>query len=1602
MSFDTLVACGGTGAHVSLAFVRLHLLGYALGFFETRAGGKEMEFPRLFLVDQDDGSSDDKATAWQATRDLIEKHPAWYGWNGRIRLGQKPRPISITPLPVGPMNAWSNEPYDHIESRYSGSPYARMLLSREQRSIKYSRGMMASPVMGSLLFELKDYDRDEKGEYQHVDYSDLIESCKSGRIAITGSGVGGTGAAVGPTLARQCAAGGADVMAVMVLRWFDFSLAASDDNLRYKARVRNSRMAENSASGLASYGQILCQNVPTVLVGVRDRDLCTREYTTDNLQPLLNSYVHAVAALSCTHHFLAHEPYEKGLYGMSAEDSSRLTWGLKIPGGTLGDLAKRARTVEIILDTFANVLESRHSNKPWSDEPAIYTHINRITGDPSGTAKRIRELLKCYCEQIEWLSALVGEDIGISKVDLRDKYLLHGKSRARLKDVRIAPTGGKDRLDAKHAAQALFEWVAKWVKEGSKAGSAIAFRKEEGSTFGVGYWPQRRATGLTPQWGTAGSIANVPGAKVHEAVKGLVKGQRVSQNGWPHPMAAVKHFEYLIRIDDASAIKQLKILLVGLALECLELDAVADSEDGSSPSFLELIRNYRKNEFTDVAKYRVLFHNKAESTVVGFNCPQTLLCPSPDCTDEVWEEVWRCITDSEDASDWLISDEWGFRGDFARGQVNAWIEDLEKRFREVSPPWASAVGDNDVNFRSYGLGPSLAVYWGAGEAPRPVYLQLPRYEVEAQQLPENTEQISEDDFLALVPEFNEMRTRSGVCFKVEQMLVPGHDSPVKIVWRDHLSALQEADKIATWQSGDFPHPLCIVTFDQRQSVRLDNFQVIIKEDIQIPFCVPLEQRFVPGSPKNREPIRYPDLPLRLAYIGLISIENDEELIDGRLLTSNSADGANWGAMEPAGPDAIAWTLRLKGRSDRVSIEVPIASKSQAHWMIWPRFRCDDRMAPWRAYYLYQHSTQESLEVEALLSDNGNFYLASRTSQKTPGNVQALRYRATTGEQLGAPPVALVAKDGQEETGIYMVSLDPIGKGDETWRLGIDFGTSHSAVAVKCRPDMVEGEIVALEPELALDGGGRQGLTLHVSEFWVGGALPNIDLWRPTYVESRKPEATGVLPSELFSLLPLSEFTGSEICDWVPGEDCAIPVLELSRTDIANHILSGFKWDVSQPKFGSSAELLRKIYLSMVLEIALADVVWQQGIFPRLVEVTFTYPLRSSSAEIKQFERVISDLLRSSTERLGIGLRPFREGLLSESEAARGGTGKNAEIVLVGDLGGGTIDLFISATRLREQESRHVADSAKLGGNLLLDHLAQNASVYLPQSGGWQVSDPVACATQLRAWMRSRGAVQLFGEQCAGNSDRGLNLKSFEHAAQANNARKLIDRYFALIVEYMARNLVGFVGAEWQENAVAIVQDLNVTVQLRGNGWRHWYGSDDYQSIETTMKDWICAWARTLWNDCGWDVPTDAIWRSPHSEGRPKLDPICQAVGRSRDPNKAREDGFTFPLSNIQLHLPNKKLQQHLWHSELPIRVHGAVPEFTRIDPPIRLGLRDGRTLIVERFLDMVTKNINRAIQRDRFVESQGNIYVPIAALIWENCFESGELGRDLVTKATRA
>ena len=199
---NRFIACGGTGAHVMLAIVRLHILGYPFGFF-FKTGNN---LPDLFLVDQDSGDGKDKDThtPWQEVKHLIRIHPGKYDIGKYLGRPDSPICKDVSPLPVGKNKDWYKPPYHQLKFQFRDSLILDLITSEEQREITFDLGMMASPAVGSLLFSLKELDHDDKSTNYDESYNEMLNASKGRRILICGSSVGGTGSSVAPTLARLC------------------------------------------------------------------------------------------------------------------------------------------------------------------------------------------------------------------------------------------------------------------------------------------------------------------------------------------------------------------------------------------------------------------------------------------------------------------------------------------------------------------------------------------------------------------------------------------------------------------------------------------------------------------------------------------------------------------------------------------------------------------------------------------------------------------------------------------------------------------------------------------------------------------------------------------------------------------------------------------------------------------------------------------------------------------------------------------------------------------------------------------------------------------------------------------------------------------------------------------------------------------------------------------------------------------------------------------------------------------------------------------------------------------------------------------------------
>ena len=850
------------------------------------------------------------------------------------------------------------------------------------------------------------------------------------------------------------------------------------------------------------------------------------------------------------------------------------------------------------------------------------------------------------------------------------------------------------------------------------------------------------------------------------------------------------------------------MLLAGVVTGRLALRDVATREDPPLLSLDHLVNEYRKTRLPELARVAVVQEHRDDDIVLGFNSPLTLLCPTPIENDErreiAWGALWQALTGSERPRDWRTEamGEWRPAG-LAVRQIRTWIERLKRLRSGAAPPWTQAFADHSVPApATFGRGRTLSVRWGTGIEAAPFTIALPTASPDDYWPDADTPRIGQEELpAALASALASVTTNVGVTFESVEFTLPDREGPTRAFWREHLEYLHIRGDIAAFGARADERRLAVLTADHRAAAMLDNVVLLDRDDIMIRDCTPMRQEPVPGSSTRSGRVRYPDLPLRADYLGLVETDDghrvDDLLKNGETVrptpptidegprrpatgggrsamnlsrsprerragdattdTERSATSAStWlkrgyeqaaraadslissgqhaaesiaGAVrdgadsvstgrravdtlrrdEPASeapsrgagtrrPSAKAtWELRLAGRSDRVSITLPVPqvdatddeAPHRAHWMVWPRFRSTE--APyWRAYYVYEHCTNANLHLSTLWFDPEDDCVRRCAP---PARSGAHPVGFTGGDRrghTGGPPLAFSLENrvSGQELGLYVINLDSLPRRQARVKVGLDFGTSHTVAAVEADGGK---HLVELGPEL--DPARNDALTLHVSENWShvtdsGDGLKRLGVWLPTYTDDIPPkERQGLLPSELLTIEPLASLGGKDPSSWQPGVDCVIPFMDMQRSDLADYLLSDFKWKVSAAAFREREPVLREIYLGMAMELVMADVVWRRlRALPAQVDFTFTYPLRDSPEQVQGYQRTLRRVIDSGARSLGSTCRLADGiGIYNESSAARGGTLRFGDVCLVGDLGGrhaGPVHLGRAGTRVR--------------------------------------------------------------------------------------------------------------------------------------------------------------------------------------------------------------------------------------------------------------------------------------------------------------------------------
>ena len=1014
---------------------------------------------------------------------------------------------------------------------------------------------------------------------------------------------------------------------------------------------------------------------------------------------------------------------------MGAEDPTRLGGGNRLPGGggddTVQSLANQAAT----LDVFAATLSAPQGGL-FGVVPAIHQAAGGLAA-PERVGRSVRDLTGDYRKHLKWMEDVLGV-----RPQPDHSLIFEARSRLRLAAHELPRTNRADISAEDAAALALFRWTAHWIREFSRHEGRATLVVPLARSAGGGYWPPLVGhDSLNVAAEKAGLLTQVADQDIDGTVAGFILEEHVAQNGWPDPMAAVNHFRYAIERGRPTERRQLEMLLAGVVMEKLALRDVPPRPSPPVLSLDHLVDEFREGRLPGIARVAVVHSTPDGDVVLGFNSPYTLLCPVPTVAtdaarESAWGALWSALTGSHRPRDWRTEEvgEWRYAGDAVR-KIRTSIESEKRAHGGTAPPWTHVFERESQPPSPFGRGRVLSVYWGGDDG---AHIQIALPTAHHDYWPdEDTRLIEERELLARAPGVHTLRSEAGVTFEMVDFELPDRDARVRGFWSEHLEHLQQSGGIAAIGARPGDRQVAFLTADRRSAAILGNVIVLDRDTIMVRDCTPMRQQPVPGSSTTDGRVRYPDYPLRADYLGLAETEDGRRVVDllkrggevrpTRPFIDEGPRRQSEDARSPEPPPRTGfddgrrgqaakatWNLRLAGRSDLLPITLPVPQAHdehhKAHWMVWPQFR--SREAPfWRAYYVYEHCTDSRLHLTTLWLDPDDERVRRCAALSQSGS-QPIRFvggdrRAHT----GGPPLAfgLENPESGEELGLYVINLEPLLRRVVDVKLGLDFGTSHTVASVE-----VDGKkhFVELPPELAAHS-PADALTLHVSENWshVTGAAEDIGLkvlgtWLPTYTdETARKEAVGLLPSELLTIRPLASLRADDVAQWQPGRDCVIPFMNMQRRDLADHLLSDFKWKASFPAFRDRESVLQEIYLCMAIELVMADVVRRLHRVPSRVDCTFTYPLRSSPAQVDSYERTLRRAMDSGTRSLGcrLGLTDAI-GIYNESSAAKGGTRRFGEVCLVGDLGGGTLDLFISAYGAPGVDFEEVADGAKIGGD----------------------------------------------------------------------------------------------------------------------------------------------------------------------------------------------------------------------------------------------------------------------------------------------------------------
>lgn len=276
-------------------------------------------------------------------------------------------------------------------------------------------------------------------------------------------------------------------------------------------------------------------------------------------------------------------------------------------------------------------------------------------------------------------------------------------------------------------------------------------------------------------------------------------------------------------------------------------------------------------------------------------------------------------------------------------------------------------------------------------------------------------------------------------------------------------------------------------------------------------------------------------------------------------------------------------------------------------------------------------------------------------------------------------------DRETEIGLlpYHDAFKPLSHQPEFW--SVDLGTSSTVVAKK-RGEL--NETILVHPTEKRDATTVLSMGPGVSRTGLN--------WFSTWSDKKAVDTKAtIMPSQIIELSAIRRRTASpDLGKRVFGQDFTLDHGEKIEDAYEAGIVDNLKWRTDE------RSAYRKHFLYHVLEQAVSMEYARTESMPGEFNMTFTLPLRQRD-DVTRFTTEVEEVVGTIQQRLGITIKPF---YLWESLAvAPSNIAGSSGMIVVADLGGGTLDMF-AASYEGAQSKTQAVDSAYIGGHRCVEIL----------------------------------------------------------------------------------------------------------------------------------------------------------------------------------------------------------------------------------------------------------------------------------------------------------